>query len=90
MHQGHQPDLWCIVIYYDLRKEINKLGKVLDHTVNVTLTLAASNLAFEDHKENIGQPSSGNALVIIDLLSKYDLLLQEIFSGLKNSEKYMS
>ena len=33
------------------------------------------------------QPISGNVLVIIVLLSKYDPLLQEIISGPKNSEK---
>ena len=50
----------------------------MDHIVNVTLTLAASNLYFTGHKEKVGQPNNVNVLAIIDLLSKYNTLLQEI------------
>ena len=53
------------------------------------MALAASNLAFRGHTEKTDQPNSGNVLVTIDLLSKYDRFLQEIISGPKNRGTYL-
>lgn len=75
----------------EIKKETNKWVSVLERIVNVTLTLAGSNLAFRGHRENIiGEPNGGNFLALIDLLSKYDPVLKEILSGPKYSNKYMS
>lgn len=91
MHWGPWPGLRLIIISYKLWKETNnKWAKVLDHILNVTLTLVASTLGFKGHKEKLQQPNRRNILAIIDFLSKYDALLQEIISDPKNREKYMS
>lgn len=52
--------------------------QVLERIVNVTLTLATCNLAFRGHREILGQPNSGNFLAIIELLARYDPVLQEL------------
>lgn len=61
-------DLWRSdkTVYASMKSQLknetnNKLGfSVLDLRVNVTLTLAASNLAFRGHPEIVGQPNSVN------------------------------
>uniref|UniRef100_H3AFS3 DUF4371 domain-containing protein n=1 Tax=Latimeria chalumnae TaxID=7897 RepID=H3AFS3_LATCH len=63
---------------------------VLNRIVNVTLTLAMSNLAFRGHREIIGEGNSDNVLSIIELLAKYDPVLAELIRKPKGSTMYLS
>lgn len=59
--------------------------QVLHRIINVTLTLAISNLPFRGHRG-----SNGNFLSIIELLAIYDPVLKHLISKPKNSIKYFS
>ena len=55
----------------------------------MTLTLASCNMAFREHREKLGESNSGNFYSIIDLLSRYDPVLQELIKT-KIKVKYLS
>ena len=57
------------------KREISYWTSVLTRITDVTLTLASCNLAFRGHREKVGEPSSGNFLSIVELLSRYDPVL---------------
>ena len=57
------------------KREISYWTSVLTRITDVTLTLASCNLAFRGHPEKVGEPSSGNFLSIVELLSRYDPVL---------------
>lgn len=46
--------------------------------MNVTLALASNNLAFRGHREKVGEPIRGNFLALIELLAKYDPILDKL------------
>ena len=49
--------------------------QVLEHIINVTLTLASCILVI---REVLGEANAGNFLSIIELLSRYDHVLKEL------------
>ncbi|KAL4718917.1 hypothetical protein ACJJTC_013499 [Scirpophaga incertulas] len=66
---------------------------VLTRLLDVTLTLSTCNLAFRGHKETVyGNDScpKGIFLSIVELLAKYDPILQELLSKPKGQIKYLS
>ncbi|XP_053151764.1 uncharacterized protein LOC128344845 [Hemicordylus capensis] len=64
-----------------IRKEANFWRQVLDRIINVTLTLATSNLASGGHREDVSSGGNcGNFLFIITLIEKYDPVLQELLN----------
>lgn len=73
-----------------IRKEENKWYKILHRIVNVTLTLASCNLAFRGHREEIGKPNSGNFLAVVELLAKYDHVLQDLLTNDPGNHRYLS
>ena len=74
----------------EIRVESNFWKQVLDRVINVTLTLATSNMPFRGHRETIGKANSGNFLSIIELIAKYDPVLQDLISRPARSCKYLS
>ncbi|GBP41601.1 hypothetical protein EVAR_34034_1 [Eumeta japonica] len=69
------------------KKEKSFWRQVLSRLLEVTLILSTCNLAFRGHREKAdsNDPSSlGNFLSIIELLRKYDPILQELLSKPKS------
>lgn len=61
--------------------ERNFWRQVLDRVINVTLSLAMSNLSFRRHDEyDESQENRSNFLSLITLLSKYDPVLKRLLS----------
>jgi hypothetical protein len=76
-----------------IKKEKSFWRQVLSRLLDVTLTLSTCNLAFRGHREKAdsNDPSSrGNVLSIVELLAKYDPILQELLSKPKGQIKYLS
>ncbi|XP_053150025.1 zinc finger MYM-type protein 1-like [Hemicordylus capensis] len=74
-----------------IRKEANFWRQVLDRIINVTLTLAMSNLAFRDHWDDVSSCGHhGNFLSFITLTAKYDPVLQQLLSIPEQQVKYLS
>lgn len=75
----------------EIRREISWWRQVLMRVVDVTLTLASSNMPFRGHDESINSNNPGIFLSIITLLSKYDPVLQNLLENKKkNSVTYLS
>ncbi|GFV86596.1 DUF4371 domain-containing protein [Trichonephila clavipes] len=70
-------------------KEVNKVSQILRRIIDVTMTLAMCNLPFRGHRETGDSTQRGNFLNIIDLLAKYDPLLNVHLSK-KRIQKYLS
>lgn len=75
-----------------IKKQKSFWRQVLHRLLNITLTLAICNLPFRGHREKVGgeEGSSGNIISIIELLAKYDPVLQEVPNKPKGRIKYMS
>ncbi|XP_025421989.1 zinc finger MYM-type protein 1-like [Sipha flava] len=75
-----------------IQNECNFWRQVLDRVINVTLTLATSNLSFRGHRETDLSKNKGNFLSIITLISKYDPILENLLSmpGGKGTANYLS
>lgn len=77
-----------------IRKEASYWRQVLDRIINVTLMLAGSNLAFRGHREHDGgtnsSENSGNFLSVINLLARYDPVLEKLLSMTRGTVKYLS
>uniref|UniRef100_H3B0B3 DUF4371 domain-containing protein n=1 Tax=Latimeria chalumnae TaxID=7897 RepID=H3B0B3_LATCH len=73
-----------------IQKEKNFWRQVLEHLINVTLTLSMCNLAFRGHREVLGHANSGNFLSIVELLAKYDPVLKQLISMPSGSIRYLS
>jgi dihydropteroate synthase len=78
-----------------LRKEANYWRQVIERIINVTLMLATSNLAFRGHREyndDVGtnNANSGNFLSVINLLARYDPVLEKLLSMPQGTVKYLS
>ena len=57
--------------------------------VNVTLMLAKCNLPFRGSSEELLRDTQGNFLSIIQLLAKYDTVLDKLIQLPKGSPKYL-
>uniref|UniRef100_H3A5Y3 DUF4371 domain-containing protein n=1 Tax=Latimeria chalumnae TaxID=7897 RepID=H3A5Y3_LATCH len=73
-----------------IQKEKNFWRQVLERLINVTLTLSMCNLAFRGHREVLGHANSGNFLLIMELLAKYDPVLKQLVSMPSGSIRYLS
>lgn len=74
-----------------LRQEINKWRQILERIIDVTLTLATTNMPFRGTNENLDSSNPGVFLSIIKLLSKYDPVLKNLLdSRSKMSTTYLS
>ena len=71
-------------------EETNFWSKVLIRLLDITITLAENNLAFRGHSEVVGKPQSGNFLALVDMLSKYDPVLDELLKKRNGAVKYLS
>ncbi|GBP77884.1 hypothetical protein EVAR_54267_1 [Eumeta japonica] len=77
----------CLINSGGYKKEKSFWRQVLSRLLEVTLILSTCNLAFRGHREKAdsNDPSSlGNFLSIIELLRKYDPILQELLSKPKS------
>jgi len=63
-----------------IQNECNFWRQVLDRVINVTLTLATSNLSFRGHRETEFSKNKGNFLSIITLITKYDPILEKLLN----------
>ncbi|KAF3844575.1 hypothetical protein F7725_007738 [Dissostichus mawsoni] len=103
-HESTQIHLGACVVYEqwktngtidtDMERNVRNAAQfwrqVVERIVNVTLTLASSNLAFRGHREVLGQGKAGNFLSIIELLARYDPVLKELINRPEGSVKYLS
>ena len=58
--------------------------------MNVTLMLAKCNLPFRRSSEKLSKENKGNFLSIIQLLAKYDTVLDKLLQLPKGSPKYLN
>lgn len=69
------------------------MRQVLTRLLDITLTLSTCNLTFRGHRENIYSNESsprGDFLSIVELLAKYDPVLQELLNKPNGQTKYLS
>ena len=85
--QGHQSIDEQISAEY--KKKVNFWSGVLTRIVDVTLTLASCNVAFRADHEKLGEINNGNFLSVIELLGRYDPILQRLISS-ESKTKYLS
>lgn len=78
------------VFVKNLADERSFWRKVLERILNVTLTLATCNLAFRGSSEKLECNNKGNFLSIVQLLSKYDPVLQKLLQRPKGAITYLS
>ena len=71
-------------------EKANFWQNVLERLVNVTLMLAKCNLPFCGSSEKLSKDNKGNFLSIIQLLAKYDPVLDKLLQLPKGSPKYLS
>ncbi|XP_077294880.1 zinc finger MYM-type protein 1-like [Arctopsyche grandis] len=76
----------------ELKSRVNYWRQVIHRIINVILTLAKCNLAFQGHQENIvSSKNPGNFLSLINLLATYDPLLESLIAKHKaGSVTYLS
>uniref|UniRef100_A0A8D0GJ48 TTF-type domain-containing protein n=1 Tax=Sphenodon punctatus TaxID=8508 RepID=A0A8D0GJ48_SPHPU len=74
-----------------IREEANFWRQVLDRIINVTLTLALSNLPFRGHREHeTSSENTGNFHSIVTLIAKYDPVLDKLLNMPQGTVKYLS
>lgn len=71
----------CIKIQ---NKEIEKLKNVLKRVVEIILFLTSRNLAFRGNSDKLYEPQNGNFLGLIELLAKFDIVLNEHINSFIN------
>ena len=71
-------------------EKTNFWQNVLEKLVNVALMLAKCNLPFRRSSEELSKDNKGNFLFIIQLLAKYDTVLDKLLQLPKGSPKYLS
>lgn len=72
-------------------QEVSVWRQILERVIEVTLTLASSNMPFRGHDESLDSSNPGVFLSIINLLSKYDLVLKNLLENKKKkSVTYLS
>ena len=77
-------------LHESLLKKTNFWQNVLERLVNVTLMLAKCNLPFRGFGEKLSKDNKGNFLSIIQLLAKYDTVLDKLLQLPKGFPKYLS
>ena len=70
------------------KHELDFWTQVLKRVTDVTLTLASCKLSFRAHREKIGELNSGNFLSVIELLARYDPVLEELLKKKKKSQLF--
>ena len=70
-----------------LLEKTNFWPKVLERLVNVLLMLAMYNLRFYGSRQELLQDNKGNFFFIVQLLAKYDTILDKLLQLLKGSPK---
>ncbi|XP_051168609.1 zinc finger MYM-type protein 1-like [Leptopilina boulardi] len=73
----------------DFKRKQNFWRKVIERLLDVTLMMASCNLAFRGSCENIQDRGKGNFLSIVQLLAKYDPILQELLELPNGSVNYL-
>ena len=78
------------VFHESLLKKTNFWQNVLERPVNVTLISKVQlyNLPFRGSSEELSKDNKGNFLSIIQLLAKYDIVLDKLLQLPKGSPKY--
>ena len=77
-------------MYESLLEKTNFWHSVLERLMNVTMMLAKCNLPFRGSSEELSKDNKGNFLSIIELLAKYDIVLDKLLQLPKGSPKYLS
>ena len=77
-------------LHVSLLEKTNFWQKVLERLLNVTLMLAMCNLPFRGSTEEVSNENKGNFLSIIQLIAKYDSVLDKLLQLPKGSLKYLS
>ena len=77
-------------LHESLLEKTNFWQNVLERLVNVTLMLAKCNLLSRGSSEELSKDKKGNFLSIIQLLAKYDTVLDKLLQISKSSPKYLS
>ena len=75
------------LLYDQLKEEQEKWKSILNRVLCVILFLAERGLAFRGDEEKIGDPTNGNFLGFIKLLSKFDPVLGEHVKNIKASQE---
>ena len=70
----------------NLKNEVGKWRKILYRILDIVLFLAERDLSFRGSTERIGEANNGNFLGMIELVAKYDSVLNEHISNLKNAQ----
>ena len=77
-----------ITIDKEIQEQINKekehWEKVLVRIITIIKYISKNNLAFHGTNEKIYQKGNGNFLSLIELLAKFDLVMQEHVKRIKN------
>uniref|UniRef100_H2XJG8 TTF-type domain-containing protein n=1 Tax=Ciona intestinalis TaxID=7719 RepID=H2XJG8_CIOIN len=77
-------------LHGSLQEKTNFWHKVLERLLNITLMLAMCNLPFRGSSEDFSKDRKDNFLSIIQLLAKYDTVLDILLQLPKGSPKYLS
>ena len=77
-------------LHVSLLEKTNFWQKVLERLLNVTLMLAMYTLPFRGSTEEVSNENKGNFLSIIQLIAKYDSVLDKLLQLPKGSPKYLS
>ena len=77
-------------MHESLLKKTNFWQNVLERLLNVTLILAKCYLLFRESSEELSKDNKGNFLSIIQLLAKYNAVLDKLLQLPKGSLKYLS
>ena len=70
-------------LHKSLLEKTNFWQNVLERLMNVTLMLAKCNLPFRGSSEELSKDNKGNFYSIIQLLAKYDTVLDKLLYYLK-------
>ena len=77
-------------LHDSLLEKTNFWQNVLERLMNITLMLPKCNLPFRGSSEKLSKDNKGNFLSIIQLLGKYDTVLDKLLQLPKGSPKYLS
>ena len=77
-------------LHESLLEKTNFWQNILKRLANVTSMLAKCNLPFRRSSEELSKNNKGNCLSIIQLLAKYDSVLDKLLQLPKGSPKYLS
>ena len=77
-------------LHESLLEKTNFWQNVLERLMNVTLVSAKCNLSFHGSSEEPSKENKDNFLSIIQLLAKYDIVLDKLLQLPKSSPKYLS